>query len=154
MNHVLRWLITPLFLTLMALNANANAERANGLHPRLVSLLRQIEGHFHRPLTVTSGCRSRAHNRHIGGARESWHLKCMAADVKVAGVNKNTVAKFARGMAGRGGLGCYCHDQSIHIDLGPRREWYWGCAGQRQFKQGKFHRSSFRMKHKRFKRRH
>jgi uncharacterized protein YcbK (DUF882 family) len=105
--------------------------KTGGLHRRLVGLLYQIEHHFGRPVTVTSGCRSYSHNRRIGGARESYHLRCMAADIKVSGVGKGSVARFASGLAGRGGIGTYCRDGSIHIDVGPRRNWYWLCNGRR-----------------------
>ncbi len=122
--------------------------KTGGINPRLISILHRIEGHFHRPLTITSGCRSHKHNRRIGGARESWHLRCLAADVKLPGISKSVVARYAASLPGRGGIGTYCHDDSIHVDLGPRREWYWGCSGQRQFSQGKFHRSSLRHQRK------
>ena len=144
---MIRWfktaLIVPFVVFATIVQAQAFSGHVGGLNPRLGSLLRSIEGHFHRPLTVTSGCRSHQHNRSIGGARESWHLRCMAADVKVDGVSKGAVAHYAAGLGGRGGIGTYCHDSSVHVNLGPRREWYWGCGGQRSFSQGNFHRAGF-----------
>jgi uncharacterized protein YcbK (DUF882 family) len=131
-----------ILLALLSMPAAALDGQTRGLNRHLVSLLWQIQNHFGSNLTVVSGCRSLAHNRRIGGARESWHLRCAAADVKVAGVDKGRVARFAGSLGGRGGLGSYCHDSSIHVDLGPRREWYWGCHGQRSFSQGAFHRGS------------
>jgi hypothetical protein len=116
-------------------HALALSGHVQGLQGRLTSLLHHIEGHYGRPVEVTSGCRSYAHNRRIGGAHESWHLRCAAADIKISGVNKFALASYARGLAGRGGIGTYCRDASIHIDLGPRREWNWGCGGQRHFHQ-------------------
>jgi Peptidase M15 len=150
-------LIVPFVLVLALMPAQVRSGKVGGLNPRLIFLLNRIEGHFHRPLTVTSGCRSHAHNRQIGGARESWHLRCMAADVKIDGVSKGAVARFASSLGGRGGIGTYCHDSSVHVDLGPRREWYWGCAGQRQFSQGTIHHTTFRIhrlrhKHRRHRR--
>lgn len=142
-------LLVPLLVIAMVSPALAISGKVGGLSPRLTTILRRIESHFHRPLTVTSGCRSHAHNRRIGGARESLHLRCLAADIKVANVNKGAVARFAAGLGGRGGIGTYCHDSSIHIDLGPRREWYWGCGGQRSFSQGSVHRTTFRVHHSR-----
>jgi Peptidase M15 len=140
-------LILPVFVFVMVSQAHAFSGQTGGLSPRLVKILHRIEGHFHSPLTVTSGCRSHGHNSRIGGARESWHLRCLAADVKVDRVGKGAVARFAASLGGRGGIGTYCHDSSIHVDLGPRREWYWGCGGQRSFSQGVIHRSTFHMHH-------
>jgi Peptidase M15 len=125
----------------IATAAHAYSGSAGGLNPRLRSLLSRVEGHFNRPVTVVSGCRSRAHNRRIGGARESWHLRCQAADIEVRGVNKYAVARYASNLPGRGGIGTYCHDGSVHIDLGPKRQWYW-CDRVRNFSQGSIHRTT------------
>jgi Peptidase M15 len=111
--------------------ASALDGKTGGLNRRLVGLLRQVERHFGRPVTIVSGCRSHSHNRRIGGARESFHLRCLAADIKVAGVSKSAVAQFANRLPGRGGVGSYCHDVSTHIDVGPRRNWVWTCSGKR-----------------------
>ena len=54
-----------------------------GLNGRLVALLHTVQRHYGRKVVVVSGCRSRNHNRKIGGARESYHLRCMAADIVV-----------------------------------------------------------------------
>jgi uncharacterized protein YcbK (DUF882 family) len=32
-------------------------------------------------------------------------------------------------MPGRGGVGTYCHTTSIHVDIGPERDWNWKCKG-------------------------
>jgi uncharacterized protein YcbK (DUF882 family) len=97
------------------------------LKPRLVQTLRQIEGHFGRPVVVTSGYRNRQHNRRVGGARESKHMSCEAADIQVAGVSKWQIAEFVRTLPGRGGVGTYCHTESVHVDIGSKRDWNWRC---------------------------
>jgi uncharacterized protein YcbK (DUF882 family) len=99
-----------------------------GLNSRLVNILYQVEKKFGRRLIVVSGCRSRAHNRRIGGARESYHLRCMAADIIVPGVRKSELYRYLAGHPGRGGLGSYCRSPFVHVDVGPRREWSWGCG--------------------------
>jgi Peptidase M15 len=138
-------LLAPLFALLLSTHGQALSGQAGGLNAHLKSILYRVENHFHRPLSVTSGCRSRQHNHRIGGARESWHLRCMAADFKVDGVNKFTLAHFAASLGDRGGIGTYCSDGSVHVDLGPRREWYW-CGGHRNFHQGSIRRvSAFRV---------
>jgi hypothetical protein len=113
--------------------AHAKVSGNGGLHGRLNGLLYQISNHFHSPVTVVSGCRSSAHNRRIGGARESWHLRCMAADIRVEGVGPVAVYRYAASLAGRGGVGSYCRESYIHVDVGDRREWHWGCRGERRF---------------------
>jgi Peptidase M15 len=131
------WLtVTTLFLTIMIITpdfAQANVNGNGGLNRRLNGLLYQISNHFRAPVTVVSGCRSYSHNRRIGGARESWHLRCMAADFRVQGVGPGTVYRYTASLPGRGGVGRYCRDSFIHVDVGDRREWNWGCHGERRF---------------------
>jgi len=95
--------------------------------PHLVRLLKIIEGHYGKPVVVTSGYRSPAHNRRVRGARKSAHMDCAAADIQVAGVSRWELAKFARSLPGRGGVGTYCHTASVHVDVGSERDWNWRC---------------------------
>lgn len=100
------------------------------LKPKLVRMLKQVERHFGKRLIVTSGYRSPAYNRKVRGAEKSQHMYCAAADVQLPGVSKWELAKYVRAMRGRGGVGTYCH-QSIHIDIGPERDWNWKCGGRK-----------------------
>lgn len=112
----------------VATDADANSVNgARGLHPRLVGMLHKTARHFRSPLTVTSGCRSHHYNRRIGGARRSWHTRCMAADIRVQSVGAGSVMRYARSLPGRGGVGTYCRTSVVHIDVGPRREWHHRC---------------------------
>ncbi len=93
---------------------------------RLRKLLRQVSAHYGRRLIITSGYRSHRHNRRIGGARRSQHLHCMAADFYIPGVNKYTLARYLKRLPGRGGVGTYAGNRTVHLDVGPRRSWHWG----------------------------
>ncbi|MDP2732264.1 MAG: D-Ala-D-Ala carboxypeptidase family metallohydrolase, partial [Hoeflea sp.] len=95
--------------------------------PELVRVLKSIERHYNRPLVVTSGYRSPKHNRRVGGASGSRHTSCEAADIQVEGVSKWQLAKYLRTMPARGGVGTYCHTESVHIDIGTPRDWNWRC---------------------------
>ncbi len=117
-------------------DAQAKNTGSNGVNRRVVGLLNQVSAHFHRPVVIVSGCRSYSHNRRIGGARESYHLRCMAADFRVPGVGLGQVYRYAASLPGRGGIGTYCHTSFIHIDVGPRREWHWGCGGRKTKRHG------------------
>ncbi|MDZ7601219.1 MAG: D-Ala-D-Ala carboxypeptidase family metallohydrolase [Hoeflea sp.] len=111
----------------------------NGLHvqtekvevacfkPELVRVLKAVERHYGRPLVVTSGYRSPKHNRSAGGASGSRHTSCEAADIQIDGVSKWQLAKYLRSMPNRGGVGTYCHTESVHIDVGTSRDWNWRC---------------------------
>ena len=107
--------------------------RIKGLTPRLSQLLRKVESHFGRRVHITSGCRSKAHNHRVGGARKSLHLKCMAADIKVAKVSKEKLKRFLRTLPNHGGIGTYCNKSIVHIDVGRRRSWHYGCKKRRHY---------------------
>ena len=97
------------------------------LKPALVRVLKKVERHFGKKMVVTSGYRSPSYNRKVNGAKKSQHMYCAAADVQMPGVSKWELAKFVRTMPGRGGVGTYCHTESVHIDIGPERDWNWKC---------------------------
>jgi len=97
------------------------------LKPSLVRVLKTIEGHYGRKMVVTSGYRDPARNRRANGAKNSLHMYCAAADIQVPGVSKWDLANYIRTMPGRGGVGTYCHTESVHVDVGPERDWNWRC---------------------------
>ncbi|TIS61862.1 MAG: DUF882 domain-containing protein [Mesorhizobium sp.] len=97
------------------------------LKPSLVRVLKTIEGHFGRKMIVTSGYRDPSRNRRANGAKNSLHMYCAAADIQLPGVSKWELASYVRSMPGRGGVGTYCHTESIHVDVGPERDWNWRC---------------------------
>ncbi|WP_368856611.1 YcbK family protein [Chelativorans sp. ZYF759] len=99
----------------------------NCLQPALVRKLNQIENHFGRRVVVTSGYRSPPANRRARGASNSLHMYCAAADIQIEGVSKTQLADYVRNMPGRGGVGTYCHTESVHVDIGPERDWNWRC---------------------------
>ncbi len=91
--------------------------------PELLQVLKTIEKHYDKPIIVTSGLRDIKVNR----AKQSLHTRCEAADIQIAGVSKWELADYLRSMPGRGGVGTYCHTESVHIDVGPERDWNWRC---------------------------
>jgi uncharacterized protein YcbK (DUF882 family) len=101
------------------------------LKPSLVRVLKTIEGHYGKKMIVTSGYRDPARNRRANGAKNSLHMYCAAADIQVPGVSKSQLASYVRSMPGRGGVGTYCHTASVHIDVGPERDWNWRCRRRR-----------------------
>lgn len=73
------------------------------------------------PLRVNSTCRSRGHNRAVGGAPRSKHLSGDAVDFRVSG-NVRAVYAYLKSNGGVGGLKHY-GGGLFHIDTGPRRSW-------------------------------
>ena len=97
--------------------------RTGCFKPELLQVLKTIETHYDKPIIVTSGLRDLKVNR----TKQSLHTRCEAADIQISGVSKWELAEYLRTMPGRGGVGTYCHTESVHIDVGPERDWNWRC---------------------------
>ena len=97
------------------------------LKPELLAALKDVEDHFGKRLIITSGFRSPRVNVAVGGAKNSKHMSCEAADFQIEGVSRQEIAAYLRSMPGRGGVGTYCHTKSVHYDIGSKRDWSWGC---------------------------
>lgn len=95
--------------------------------PELLRILAIVERKYGKKVMVTSGYRSPKRNRRAGGARNSTHIYCKAADIQVEGVSKWDLAKFLRTVPGRGGVGTYCRTKSVHVDVGSQRDWHHPC---------------------------
>lgn len=79
----------------------------------LVNLLQKIRTHFKKPVNITSGYRTASHNKKVGGASSSYHLKGQACDIKISGVHPVLVALYAERL-NAGGIGVY--DTFVHVD--------------------------------------
>lgn len=74
----------------------------------LTVVLQCIRERFGKPVTITSGYRTAAHNAAVGGAKSSQHLLGRAADIRVEGVSVEDVAAYAESlMPDWGGVGRY-----------------------------------------------
>ncbi|WP_181707289.1 YcbK family protein [Chthonobacter rhizosphaerae] len=114
--------------SLVAYVVQTKSVRTNCFTPALRTLLTDLRRKLgNRQITVTSGFRGAQRAR-----RGSYHRRCMAADVQVVGVAPRKVAAVARSIPGIGGVGTYCHTRSVHVDVGPRRDWSWSCRKRRR----------------------
>ena len=79
------------------------------------------------PFQIISGYRSPAtnaalHARSSGVASKSLHMRGMATDLRVQGVDLAHVRKAALSL-GRGGVGYYPRSNFVHVDTGRVRQW-------------------------------
>jgi zinc D-Ala-D-Ala carboxypeptidase len=94
------------------------------LTPKLRFALWGIETFFGRKVVVSSGYRDPFHNARVGGQDDSFHMKCMAADIFIPGVDKRRLIAAAYRNDLVGGLGCYPGRDFIHVDVRDRpRGW-------------------------------
>lgn len=74
----------------------------------LTALLQAMRDHFGQPVHITSGYRTPAHNRAVGGAANSQHLYGKAADIQIENVSVAEAAAFAETLLPEtGGIGRY-----------------------------------------------
>lgn len=88
---------------------------------KLKGVLVKLSNRFGK-IIVTSTHRSKRYNRHVGGAKHSYHLRCQAVDFNVARKFRRKALVFLRRQPEVGGLKHYGHGR-FHIDTGPRRTW-------------------------------
>ena len=79
------------------------------------------------PFELLSGYRTKKTNRMLsniydGVAQNSYHMKAMAADVRMRSRSVSQISKSARSCRG-GGVGRYYRSNFTHIDCGPVRYW-------------------------------
>lgn len=81
----------------------------------LLGILEQVRQQF-GPVTITSGCRCRSHNKAIGGAKKSQHIIGKAADIKVSYCSPDKIAKYLRKKyPNKYGIGLY--PGWLHVDV-------------------------------------
>ena len=107
--------------------------RTGDLHsfdPRLFDVLSDLAAAAGKPegeFQVISAYRSPQTNemlrgRTTGVAKNSLHMKAMALDVRLPGVETSKLRDAALAL-GRGGVGYYADSDFIHVDVGRVRRW-------------------------------
>lgn len=90
----------------------------------LVSVLEQVRREFGWPVIINSGCRCEKCNAAVGGSARSKHMKGKAADIRVNGVEADTVADYLEATyPDKYGIGRYNGRTHIDVDGGLPRRW-------------------------------
>lgn len=92
--------------------------------PLLLEKLEKLQERIKAPLIITSGYRCPKHNNAIKGAKGSYHVKGMAADVTCA---KDLLLLYFESVAifKDHGVGLYPDNRFVHVDVRPYRA-RWG----------------------------
>ena len=86
----------------------------------IVDKLQRIRNHFNKPIIINSAYRNPAHNKKVGGASTSYHVKGRAFDIVVKDVSPNEVAKYAQSIGIRGIIR---YSWGVHIDSRATKYW-------------------------------
>lgn len=86
---------------------------------RLANRLQVIRDLLGKPIKITSGYRTKAHNEAVGGKPNSQHLYGCAADILIDGMPPRAVQEYLKNW--NGGLGSYA--TFTHVDLAEKRRW-------------------------------
>lgn len=84
--------------------------------------LQSLRDNLGKPLILTSAYRSAAHNRRVGGAKNSKHMYGIAFDVRMDNHDPHEFEAAARAV-GFTGFGYYPKSGFMHVDTGPARSW-------------------------------
>lgn len=93
------------------------------VHPASLDKLDLLRERLGYPLYATSAFRSDLHNRRVGGAKKSEHLKAKAFDIQMHNVPDRAEFEDEARAVGFTGFGFYPQYNFIHIDTGRAREW-------------------------------
>lgn len=63
-------------------------EEVKNLQVLCIYLLEPLRNYLGRPIIITSGYRSAKLNKAVGGATSSYHIRGMAADIRIASVDE------------------------------------------------------------------
>lgn len=89
--------------------------------------LQTLRDYIQVPIKINSGYRSPEHNRSIGGASESFHVRAMAADIRTDSHTPKQLATVIEhliltGRMKQGGIGIY--KTFVHYDIrGTKARW-------------------------------
>jgi zinc D-Ala-D-Ala carboxypeptidase len=89
------------------------------LHPAIMIGVQALRDALQVPIRITSGYRTPSHNASVGGAKNSYHVKGMACDVRTDEFTPEEIATVARSL----GLVARPYDTFCHIDVGTPRTW-------------------------------
>lgn len=82
----------------------------------LVDLLEAIREHFGKPIHINSAYRTPEWNEKVGGAKDSYHMYGMAADIWISGTSNKQLAEYASKHLNEHG-GVILYTNFVHVDV-------------------------------------
>lgn len=109
---------------------HCNGLPAGGMDPNLVKVLDEARERVGVPIIVSSGYRCPEHNRAIGGASQSYHMRGMAADVYSNQISSEelheVIYQVMQDFGIKGGHQYYPSERGDFVHVDTRGEWVSG----------------------------
>lgn len=86
----------------------------------LYTILDILRNKLGKAVIITSGYRTPAHNAKVGGAKYSYHMRGMAADIRVEGMTAKELAKELDKII-PDGCGIIVYNTWVHIDTRTKK---------------------------------
>ena len=114
--------LSPNFRAAEFLCNHCGQDGGYGIPTELLDMLEDVRAKFGKPVNINSGYRCPTHNKNVGGATSSYHMKGVAADLWIDGVSPNDVYKYLDEINQNGGVGKY--NTFTHTDVrGYKARW-------------------------------
>lgn len=82
----------------------------------LVSILDILRNQVGKPVHINSGYRTPTRNKDVGGAKYSYHMRGMAADIRVNGMSAKEVANKLNAIVSPDECGIIVYRSWVHLD--------------------------------------
>lgn len=82
----------------------------------LVSILEILRNKIEKPVIITSGYRTPARNKAVNGAKYSFHMRGMAADIRVNGMSAKEIASKLNAIVPPDECGIIVYESWVHLD--------------------------------------
>ena len=86
----------------------------------LVQILDILRSKIEKPVIITSGYRTPSWNKKCGGAKYSYHMRGMAADIRVNGINPKEIANKLNAIV-PDECGIIVYNGWVHIDTRTKK---------------------------------
>lgn len=87
----------------------------------LVSILDILRNQAGKPVIINSGYRTPARNKAVGGAKYSYHMRGMAADIRIEGMTAKEIANKLNAIVPNDECGIIVYNTWVHIDTRTKK---------------------------------
>lgn len=87
----------------------------------LVSILDILRNQTGKPVIINSGYRTPARNKAVDGAKYSYHMRGMAADIRINGMTAKEIANKLNAIIPNDECGIIVYNTWVHIDTRTKK---------------------------------